>query len=60
MSVLESLRVYLPSFTLGSVVAEIRCWWQKGQSCFTRLLKKLKLTPPSDTILDQILAVPDG
>jgi transposase len=60
VSVLESLRLYLREFTLASVIAEIKRWWQSGQSCFTRLLKKLKLQAPGETILDSILPVPSG
>jgi transposase len=66
VSVLESLRVYLPKFTLGSVVAEIQRWWHAGQSCFSKLLNKLKLPPPSPatpatpSILDKVLPLPDG
>jgi transposase len=66
VSVLESLRLYLPTFTLPSVVDEIKRWWQAGQSCFTKLLKKLKLAPPlpatkeSPSILDKVLPIPDG
>lgn len=37
-SVLESLRLYLPIYTLGSVVAELRRWWDEGCSCFEKLL----------------------
>jgi transposase len=66
VSVLESLRLYLPTFTLISVIAEIKRWWQAGQSCFTRLLRKLKLAPPTPStlatpsILDKLLPIPDG
>jgi hypothetical protein len=66
VSVLESLRLYLPTFTLPSIVAEIKRWWQAGQSCFTKLLKKLKLAPPppatkeAPSILDKVLPIPDG
>jgi transposase len=66
VSVLESLRLYLPTFTLPSVVDEIKRWWQAGQSCFTKLLKKLKLAPPppatkeAPSILDKVLPIPDG
>jgi transposase len=60
VSVLESLRLYLPTFTLADVIAEIDRWWQAGESCFNRLLKKLKLTSPSTSILDNVLAAPDG
>jgi transposase len=59
-SVLESLRLYLPTYTLASIVAEIMRWWQTGQSCFTELLKKLKLQPPIESNLDKLIPVPDG
>src|SRR5580700_7881086 len=55
VSVLESLRLYLPQFRLTSVLEEIERWWQAGQSCFTKLLKKMKLQPRTPTILDQVL-----
>ena len=60
VSVLESLRLYLPTFTLASVIAEIDRWWQAGQSCFTKLLRKLKLKAPAQSILDELLPLPDG
>jgi hypothetical protein len=60
VSVLESLRLYLPTFTLAGIIAEIDCWWQAGYSCFTRLLKKMKLACPTESILDNILPAPDG
>ena len=60
VSVLESLRLYLPKFTLVSVIEEINGWWQAGQSCFTKLLKKMKLQAPVNTILDKVIPVPDG
>lgn len=60
VSVLESLRLYLPAFTLVGIIDEINRWWQVGQSCFTRLLKTMKLPCPSESILDQVLPVPDG
>jgi hypothetical protein len=60
VSVLESLRLYLPTFTLVSVIDEIGRWWQAGQSCFTKLLKKLKLQPQAQYILDTVLPAPDG
>jgi hypothetical protein len=66
VSVLESLRLYLPTFTLTSVIDEIHRWWQAGQSCFTKLLKKLKLPLPhpateeTPSVLDKVLPVPDG
>ena len=66
VSVLESLRLYLPTFTLGSVIAEVERWWKAGQSCFTRLLKTLQRasSPPATettpSILDQVLPIPDS
>jgi transposase len=60
VSVLESLRVYLPTFTLGTVMAEINRWWQTGQSCFSKLLTRLKLKQPAQSTLDQVLPIPDS
>src|SRR6516162_5614026 len=60
VTVLESLRLYLPQFTLASVLEEIDRWWQAGQSCFTRLLKRRKLPARVESILDNVLPVPDG
>jgi transposase len=59
-SVLESLRVYLQTYTLGSVVEELKRWATTGLSCFERLLKKLKLAPQQRVkpILDRILPNP--
>ncbi len=60
VSVLESLRVYLPTFTLASVTAEINRWWRTGRSCFTRLLIRMKLPKPTASVLDQVLPAADG
>jgi hypothetical protein len=60
VSVVESLRLYLAQFTLASVIAEINRWWQAGQSCFTKLLETMKLPPPTESILDNVLPAPDG
>ena len=60
VSVLESLRLYLPKFTLAGVIKEINGWWQAGQSCFTKLLKKMKLQPGTESVLDKVMPVPDG
>jgi hypothetical protein len=59
-SVLESLRVYLPTFTLTSVMAELNRWWATGRSCFAELMEKLELTPRKGTVLDQIVPGPSG
>jgi len=45
-SVLESLRLYLPTYTLGSVLEEMKRWQEAGKSCFRQLLEKLKLSLP--------------
>jgi len=55
VSVLESLRVYLKNCTLADVLAEIERWKKAGRSCFAKLLRKLKLPPPGDSILDKLL-----
>lgn len=60
VSVLESLRVYLKTFTLANVIAEIACWREAGESCFSKLLRKLKLTLPGEPILDKLIPSPDG
>jgi hypothetical protein len=57
-SVLESLRQQLSDFTLSSVVGEVRRWWTRGRSCFSELMRKLKLQPPQKSILDTLLPLP--
>lgn len=59
-SVLESLRVYLPTYTLDSVVAELARWARTGSSCFERLLRNLKLPAQSSTttVLERIFPKP--
>lgn len=59
-SVLESLRLYLPTFTLSSVIAEIRRWTETGRSCFAELLETLKISPPGKSVLDRVLPHPSG
>jgi hypothetical protein len=59
-SVLESLRLYLTTFTLESVLAELQRWCAAGRSCFTELLDKLTLAPPQQSLVDQILPSPSG
>ena len=56
-SVLESVRQYLPEFTLGTVVAEITRWSLKGRSCFSELAESLGLKPPERPVLDAVLPV---
>ena len=57
-SVLESLRVHLPKFTLSTILDEIQRWADHGRSCFTELLEKLKLSPPQASILDALFPPP--
>ena len=60
VSVMESLRLYLPDYTLKRVSAEIEGWYKVGRSCFTKLLQKMKLALPNQSILDKVIAIPDG
>jgi hypothetical protein len=60
VSVLESVRRQLATFTLSSVIGEILHWSDAGRSCFAKLLKKLHLTPPGKSILDLVLPAPGG
>jgi transposase len=53
-SVLESLRLYLSEFTLESVLAEVQRWSREGMSCFTKMLRQLKLKVPEKSILETI------
>ena len=59
-SVLQSLRLYLPTFTLTSVLAEIQRWVEQGRSCFTKQLNELKLYLPEHSVLDRVLPEPSG
>jgi transposase len=59
-SVLQSLRVYLPTFTLASVIAEVQRWVEQGRSCFAKQLKTLKLQLPDHSVLDRVLPQPSG
>lgn len=58
--VLESLRLYLPCFTLRTVVTEVRRWLEAGRSCFAELMEKLKLPPAEHCVLDQVFPSPGG
>jgi hypothetical protein len=59
-SVLESLRVYLPTYTLTSVMDELKRWAETGQSCFERLLKKLKRPKSDKSVLNQLFPKPSS
>jgi hypothetical protein len=67
VSVLESLRQHLATFTLSTVIAEVRRWQETGASCFARLLKNSKLSPrkselgpPMPSLLDLLFPAPSG
>jgi transposase len=60
VSVLESLRCHLSTFTLTTVIAEIQRWFGTGRSCFEELLTALHLTPPAESLLDRVLPAPSG
>jgi hypothetical protein len=57
-SVLESLRLYVPKFTLTTVVEEIQRWSAHGASCFERLRKRLKLKLPEKPVLERLYPQP--
>ena len=56
-SVLESLRLSLPDFTLGHVLEEVTAWLVAGRSRFRQLLESLNLPPPQSHLLDTLLPV---
>jgi hypothetical protein len=66
VSVLESLRQHLATFTLASVIAEIRRWSETGRSCFAQLAATLGLTNLNfsfqgrSSLLDSVIPLPDG
>jgi hypothetical protein len=60
VSVLESLRLYLTTFTLPNVIEEVQGWLASGRSCFEALLEKLGLPLPTQSILDEVLPIPSG
>jgi transposase len=57
-SVLQSLRLYLPKYTLKTAIAETLRWLQTGRSCFEKRLQKLKLKLPQESILHQLYPMP--
>jgi transposase len=59
-SVLESLRLYLLEYTLGSVIEEVCRWQQTGRSCFRALLEKSGILLPEQSVLDSVLPQPSG
>ncbi len=66
VSVLESLRQHLSTFTLSTVIEEIRRWSETGRSCFARLAERLDLiglgfsAAGRPSLLDRTIPVPGG
>jgi transposase len=60
VSVLQSLRLYLPDFTLADIMAEVERWRETGKSCFRTLLEAMKLRAPTESVLDRLLPSADG
>ncbi|MDA1163917.1 MAG: transposase [Planctomycetota bacterium] len=54
-SVLESLRLSLPTFTLTHVLEEVTTWLTTGRSRFRKLLESQNLPPPECSPLDALL-----
>jgi transposase len=59
VSVLRSLRLYLKTFTLNSVIEELNRWQKVGGSCFETMLKSLDLKPPQKSYLDSFYPTPE-
>jgi hypothetical protein len=60
VSVLESLRQHLKTFTISTVIEEVSKWYRTGKSCFTRLLETLNLRSPTTSLLDHFFPSPSG
>lgn len=60
ISVLESLRQHLATFSLSTVIEEIRCWSTAGESCFSKLAHRLRLSPGEKAVLDLLYPKPSG
>jgi hypothetical protein len=66
VSVLESLRQDLSSFTLSSVIEDIRRWCETGRNCFARWVEELGLTEhglPAGgrlSLLNRLISVTEG
>jgi len=58
-SVLESLRLSLPTFTLAHVLEEVTIWLTTGRSCFRQLLEAHSLPPPESSPLNALLPSTD-
>jgi len=66
VSVLESLRTHLSTFTLSGVIEEVGHWFEGGRSCFSRLAEELGLPAAVSrgdgvpSLLDRVLPVSSG
>lgn len=60
VSVLESLRLYLKTFNLPSVIDEVKRWSATGRSCFATLACKLKLSTADSEVLNFAFPEPSG
>jgi hypothetical protein len=65
VSVFESLRQYLATFTLSGVITEVEYWLETGRSCFARLAEELGLIDGQlhgnrSSLLDSLIPVPGG
>lgn len=59
-SVFESLKTYLKTYTLASVIEEITSWSERGASCFARATQCIARAQHKTGILDAVLPQPDG
>ena len=64
VSVLDSLRLYLPQLTIQAVLIEINRWRQEGISCFRRMvdslaIPSLSLIEPDQSLLDLLVPIPN-
>lgn len=59
VSVLESLRQHLSTFSLSSLIDEILHWCESGRSCFAKLMDKLGLSSPDTSVLNTLLPLPN-
>lgn len=58
MSVLESLRLHLPTFNLANVIDEVSRWSRDGESLFSTLLETFGPDPPTQSHLDNMIPLP--
>lgn len=59
-SVLESLRLYLETWTLASLIGEVTSWAERGGSCFARAVRRLGKSKHKAKVLDAVLPQPSG